>query len=358
MTLHDKMLAVYRGDIPDAVPVAIYSRYLPRGSAERELRELGCGIIEYHPLTSLLSPPWHFLGGYVSEVKGCESSEHFFWENGKPCFRRVFKTPVGEVFQEMQPDDAGAGSEHIRRHYIESADDYRVIQYIVENTVIRSNESAVKRKKTELGGDGVLFGRLDRCAYQKLLIELCGPETFFIDLAVDPERVLELMETMEKKLDEAFYLALDSEAEIFWQADNITSDMTPPNYFERFCLPVYKKRAKALGALGKPYLIHMDGKLKALSGLIRDAAFPVIESLTLPRMGGDMTYTEARDALNKIVVPNFPSNLCVEDDAAVERFVRELKEEAAGTPFLLQVSEDIPPGEWRRVLPVILRAVR
>jgi len=351
------MLAVYRGEIPDAAPVGVYSRYLPRGLAEREIRDAGCGIIDYYPLSSLLSPPWHFLDGYVSEVKNCECIQEYLWDGGKPYFRRTFKTPVGEIYQEMQPDPAGAGSEHIRKHYIEKAEDYRVAEFIVKNTVIASNERAVKRRMSDLGGDGVLFGRLDRCPYQKLLIELCGPETFFIDLATNPEPVHELMEAMEAKLDEAFEKVLDSAVEVFWQPDNITSEMAPPNYFERYCLPFYEKRAKALDSLDKPYIIHMDGKLSALKNLISSSGFKVIESLTLPRMGGDMSYTEARDILGKTIIPNFPSNLCIEEDEVIERFVRELAEEAEGTPFMLQVSEDIPPGEWRRVLPILCRSL-
>jgi len=358
MTLHDKMLAVYRGEIIDSVPVSIYSRYLPRGSAEREIRDMGCGIIEYHPLTTLLSPPWHFLDGYVSEVKNCESKEMFLWENGKPYFRRVFKTPIGEVSQEMQPDPAGTGSEHIRKHYIENENDYRIVQYIVENTVFRSNESAINRRKDDLGEDGVLFGRLDRCAYQKLLIELCGPETFFIDLVTKPEPVLELMEVMEKKLNEAFEISVDSGVEVFWQPDNITSDMTPPDYFNRYCLDFYIKRATVLKELDKPYLIHMDGKLKALSDSIKPIDFTAIESFTLPQMGGDMSYTEARIALNKTIIPNFPSNLCIEEDDVICSFLSQLKDETEGTPFMLQVSEDIPPLQWRRVLPIICEIFR
>jgi len=47
MSIHDRMMAVYRGQRPDRVPVAIYSRYLPRGACERAARELGLGIIDW-----------------------------------------------------------------------------------------------------------------------------------------------------------------------------------------------------------------------------------------------------------------------------------------------------------------------
>jgi len=65
-----RMMAVYRNQLPDVCPVSIYSRYLPRGTVERQVRSMGVGIIEYHPVTTLLAPPWHMKPGFLSEVAG------------------------------------------------------------------------------------------------------------------------------------------------------------------------------------------------------------------------------------------------------------------------------------------------
>ncbi|GAG04584.1 unnamed protein product, partial [marine sediment metagenome] len=65
-TVGQCMLAVYRGEVPERIPAAIYSRYLPRGACERVTRELGLGVIDFQPLVSLLAPPWHLMSGYLS----------------------------------------------------------------------------------------------------------------------------------------------------------------------------------------------------------------------------------------------------------------------------------------------------
>ena len=103
----------------------------------------------------------------------------------------------------------------------------------------------------------------------------------------------------------------------------------------------------------------MDGKIKALIDLINGIDFDVIESLSLPQIGGDLTLAEAIKVFpGKVIIPNFPSNLCYQSEEYIINFIKNLIEEAGEeTPFMLQVSEDLPIGQWERVLPIICRAM-
>jgi hypothetical protein len=358
-SIHDSMLAVYRGQTPDRIPVGIYERYLPRGSIEREVRELGLGLIAYVPVVTMLGPPWHLYPGYISEISGAEASVSYRWDGGAMVECRKYVTPVGSVTQEVTHDGGGVGSEHIRKHYIGGRDDYRTMQYLVEHTVLRRNEGAIAARMADLGGDGIVFGRLERSPYQKCLIEWAGPERFLIDLHTDPEPVQELLEALFRKQEESWALALDSQVEVFWQPDNITSLMTPPGAFRKYHLPFYRQRAKDARAAGKPFLVHMDGRIKALAPLIRESGIDVVESLSLPDIGGDMTLTEARAAVPEtVLVPNFPANWCTRSEAEIENSLATLLDEAGrAVPFMLQVSEDLPLTEWQRVVPLLMRTV-
>ena len=144
MTLHQRMMAVYRGQLPDQVPVAIYSRYLPRGTRERAAREMGLAIIDWHPVASLLAPPWHLQSNYLSEVKGAELSVRFRSQDGRRIERRTYQTPVGDVFQESSVDPT-YGSDWIQRFYIQTPEDYKVMTWLVEHTVFRRHESGLHR---------------------------------------------------------------------------------------------------------------------------------------------------------------------------------------------------------------------
>ena len=231
------------------------------------------------------------------------------------------------------------------------------MQYLVENTVIRANDGGLRSRMADLGSDGVVLGRVDRSPYQKLLIELAGPERFLLDLYTTPEPVLELMAAMDRRMDEAFDLAIASPAEVIWQPDNVTSDLTPPGQFKQYCLPFYEKHGRQCREAGKPYLVHMDGRTRALKNLIAAAAFDAVESFSLPIIGGDLPLAEARAAWpGKVILPNFPSSLCLQSEDQICAFLDDLMAQVpAGEPFMLQVSEDIPATEWQRVLPLLAR---
>ena len=356
MTVRERMLCVYNNESPDKIPLGIYSGYLPRGQIEREVREKGLGIIDFYPVVSMMAPPWHIGSGMLSEVKGAEMDIRYRWENGKMTERRSFVTPVGTIYQEVCQDKNGVGSEHISKHYISDSEDYKIMQYLVENTVFRKNEETLKARTRDLGEDGIVLGRIDRSPYQKCLIELAGAERFLVDLYTEPEPVLELLDAMGRKMDQAFEMMLESDIDVIWQPDNVTSDMTPPDNYEKFCMPLYNKYAEGIHGTGKRYVVHMDGRIKALCEKINQSGFDVIESLSFPEIGGDYSMTEALAAFpGKAIAPNFPSNLCNESDADIELYLRRLIGEIGAAPVMLQVSEDIPVGEWQRVLPLLVK---
>jgi hypothetical protein len=357
--LRARMLDAYWGRAAGATPLGIYSRYLPRGADERAVRNRGLGIVDYLPPTTLLAPPWHFYDEFLSEVTGAELTIARFRDGASWVERRTYSTPVGAVWQENAKDAGGVGSEHIRKHWIASLEDYRTMTWIVRHTVYASNAARVDERLRELGGDGVVLARLDRTPYQKCLIELVGPERFFFDLVETPEPVAELMEALGERLEEAFELALASRLEVLWQPDNVTCDMTPPDAFEAHLLPVYRKRAAAAEAAGKRYLVHMDGRLGPLAGQIAASGIHGVESFTLPDMGGDLALADARRLFPKATLhPSVPSNWFALSDGALEARARSLAAELRGSPSMLQVSEDIPPAELGRVLDAVLRATQ
>jgi hypothetical protein len=355
-TVRERMMKVYRNQVPDRSPVAIYARYLPRGSSERLVRNLGLGIIDYYPVVSMLAPPWHTHSGYLSEVKGADLDITFTWENGQAVEIRTYNTPLGSLTQRTRKDPAYA-SDWIDKFYISRLEDYKIMQYLVENTIFRSNRKEFQARQQDLAEDGVLLGRVDRSPFQKVLIELAGPERFLIDLQTEPEPVLKLLAALDRRMDEVFATVCESEAAVIWQPDNISCDMTPPTLFERFCLPYYSKHAQRLHERDKIFLVHMDGRLRAIKEMIARCPIDGIESFSLPEIGGDLTLAQAQAAWpDKLVLPNFPSPLATQDDRAITVFLEELLANlGSNTPFMLQVSEDIPPGTWQHLLPLICK---
>ena len=356
MTIRQRMMAVLRNTQPDQVPVAIYNRYHRSGEIERTARNNGLGIMYFEPPVSLLAPPWHLHPGYLSEVKGASFHVDFTWEEGGQVETRTYRTPVGSVSQRIVKDPS-YGSDWISQHYIKAPQDYEVMRYIVESTVFQKRDAAIRQQISDLGEDGIVLGRVDRLPFQKLLIELAGPERLFIDLADNPGPVEELLEAMNFRLQEQFTLALESEAEVIWQPDNVTADMTNPRYFGKYLSPLYQRFGNACRQAGKVYAVHMDGRLAALKALVAASPIDVIESFSLGEMGGNITTAEALATWpGKVLCPNFPASLAEDTQEEIARYLKGVIADFGGHPFILQISEDIPLNSYERVLPAVCLA--
>jgi len=351
------MRQAYLGDYQDTIPIGIYAKFLPRGTVERMSRTRGVGLIDFYPPVSLMSPPWLISQGHVSEVKHCEFSIQYAWESGTKLQERRFHTPVGDVSQIVKRDTSGIGSEHIVKHYITEKEDYKVVQYIVENTLFKSNSDDFESIEQNLGSDGVVLSRIDRSGYQKLLIELVNPKRFFFDYYDYPELIDELIETIDAKGDEQLKLVLDQGKDLIWQIDNISADMTPPQVFEKYHLPLYAKRQKLIKkCTGGAYIIHTDGKTTSLSSLFNQIGQVVIESFSLPCIGGDMELEDVK--LNMPahkVFPNFPSNWTKLEREDLKNHCEDLhaRLQTLEHPTMIEISEDIPEYAYMEVLPIL-----
>ncbi|MDR1370095.1 MAG: hypothetical protein LBJ72_08250, partial [Dysgonamonadaceae bacterium] len=143
-----------------------------------------------------------------------------------------------------------------------------------------------------------------------------------------------------------------------WQPDNITSDTTPPDIFSKYHLPFYEKIGTKCREAGKVYLVHIDGKTKALHTLIEKAPIDVIESFTLPLMGSDMTIEEALQAWpDKVICPNFPSSLCLESKDMILGYMKRISASFGNKPYMIQISEDIDDTKYNHVLRTLGKAM-
>ncbi len=320
---------------------------------------MGLGVIDFFPVVSMLAPPWHLQPGYLSEVKGAELDIRFAWEDGERIEIRRYRTPVGEVAQKTRIDPA-YGSDWVTKHYIERPEDYRVLRYLTEHTVLRRQDAAFEAGARNLGSDGVMLARLERSPFQKLLVELAGPERFLLDLYTQPEEPLALLEALARKSEEAFAMACDSSADILWQPDNVTAELTPPDCFRRYLAPFYERCVAAARQAGKVYLVHMDGRLKPLRKLIAGSPIHGIESFSSPETAGDMTIAEAATTWpGKVLLPNFPASLCHQPAKDTEAFLERCRSAIdQDVPLALQFSEDLPMDRWNTTVELVLKSLR
>jgi hypothetical protein len=133
----------------------------------------------------------------------------------------------------------------------------------------------------------------------------------------------------------------------------VTGEITDPRLFERYCVPFYKQVAELVHAKGKLLAVHFDGAMKPLKDLIASTDIDVVESFSLPEVGGDMTIEEAFEAWpDKAIVANIPSHFCLLDEKGIRSYLEDFFSRLPSKNFMFQVSENFPFAELRRVLPI------
>jgi hypothetical protein len=348
MTIRERILAALYRQEPDMVPLTVYESLLPRGERERELRKAGVGLV--------IRPPAHLVSHRNVEIINRE-----YWENGLLRIRRTIRTPVGEIWQTLEPDvTAYSGSNTwIHEHFIKGPEDYKVMEYYIRDGQNRDNYACLEEAKRCVGEDGIVYVRMGRSPIQAILYEMMGTERFSLHLYDYPELIDSLNETMCQKDEELYEIAAGAPVEVLVLVDNITADMVGVDRFKKYLVPVYKRIKEWLVGSNKLLGSHMDGALTALSEVIADTDLDIIEAFTPPPMG-DLSIRKAREAWpGKALWINYTSSVHLQPPEVIEAHTRELLEQAGGKKgFAISVTENAPVEALERSLGVIAAVLR
>jgi len=318
----------------------------PRGEKERLLRESGVGLV--------LRPPAHRVEYHQVEFVSRE-----YWENGRKRIRRTIHTPVGDIWQTLEPESTYESSSWILEHFIKEPEDYRVMEFVYKDAVFYDNYEYIREAKRRIGGDGLVYVRVAKVPIQEMLYQMMGLERFSFDYYDRHDLFDSLHNTMIERYEELFTLAAEAPVEILLFGDNITSDVVGDERFRNYCMPVYKRLQEQLSSTGKKLAVHMDGRLASLKDAIAEAEFDIVEALT-PSPMGDVSIREARQFWpEKALWINFTSSMHIEAPEVIEAHTRQLLEEAGSKRgFAIGVTEDAPVEALEKSLGIISRVLR
>lgn len=343
MEIKERILTAMSWGEPDRIPLTIYDWMLPRGLTERRLRDLGVGLIVRLP-------------AHQVQYREVEFITREYQDGGRKLIRRTIHTPVGDVWQTLEPDPAYGTSNWIQEHFIKGPDDYRVMEFYVRDGIYRDNFDVIREAQRRLGSDGLVFVRVAKAPLQEMLYQMMGLERFAVDYHGQRDLFDSLHAAMVKRYGELYDLAARSPVEILQLGDNISSDVVGVERFRTYLMPEYTRLMARLGGTGKKLAVHMDGRLRSLRKEIGEADFDIVEAMTPPPMG-DVSVKEARESWpGKALWINFTSSMHIEPPEVIEAHTRALVEEAGSKRgFGISVTEDAPVEALERSLAVIAR---
>jgi len=301
MSLRERILAVYSGDVPDVVPYMLdlshwfyHRNRLPWDlsaayeAPERELidchRRLGCGFY----LANLAS---FYSASFAEDVTA--ETEKQVREDGRPEIAWRLKTPLGEIERRRVWEETTYGW-GISRWGVRTEQDLAVLAYAMSRRRFTPNWPNYRAWVDEVGELGVVYIVAGYSAIGYLLHYWMGVEGVAYATADFPEAIRRAVDEINANNLRLVDLLAQSPAEVAILGDNFSSDVQSPAFFAKWSKPYYDEAVRRLHAAGKRVAVHIDGRLRGAIGMIRQTGADCGDAIT-PTPMGDLTPEACRD---------------------------------------------------------------
>jgi len=189
-----------------------------------------------------------------------------------------WRTPRGDLVRNYRLDAEGSWAEY--GHMVQQLGQLDIVRYIVERTEYIPHFERVERFLRETEAFGVSDLVLYRSPFGKLIHEYLGFEAVAYALFDHEPQVLDFLafhEHYDLKLTE---LAASGPGSIAILSDHADENLISPPWYQRFCIPYYRKACDLLHRAGKRVSTHLDGNFKGFLPFIKETGFDLLDGCT------------------------------------------------------------------------------
>lgn len=243
--------------------------------------------------------------------------------------------------------------------YIKQPEDYRVVEFMVNDTIYEPNHEEFFKVQQDLGEDGYITGNFGYSPMHMIMQIYLGVERFALELQDHPDEIMSLYEAIVEQHRRAYPLIAECPADVVLYGGNVSGEVVGKERFEKYYVPHYNKFADYLHEKGKLAGSHMDAMLKPILKSLGDCKLDLIEAFT-PTPDCDTSTREAREAWpGKVIWMNFPSSVHLARPEVIrEETLKILREAAPGDRFIVGVTENVPEHAWRTSMSTISQVLR
>ena len=298
MTPRERLLAVYRGQVPDRVPALADLSYWYAAHGGGKFipgKTDGANADKIAPLLAL----HRRCGAAIHLNLGTFYDEHYDdtvrVESGirGALYRHRFQTPVGAV-EELRAWSPVSYSWPIVQHMVRRVEDLRVIRYVFERIRYVARWDAWRQAEQTVGDMGVALVQSPYTGLGFLMSRYAGVERTVLLAADEPAEFEHTIATINAAHERVFTLLAEGPSQVLFQSDNLSSDVQSPPWLERYSGAYYRRMAQIAHAHGKPLVSHLDGRLRGLLGALAAMGFDGADAVT-PAPWGDLSPQACRD---------------------------------------------------------------
>ena len=343
-----RVRAALRGERPGKIPFTVYENMLHRCSIERELRNRGTCIVKRIASYRLVTP----------NVQQREI--HYNDENGRKVIKTIITTPVGELSKLRVPMGAttwqpGGICVSNREYMFKTKDDYKVLDFIINDTKVLPNYDKTSKMGGELGDDFILIDSMS-IPMQSLIISYMGMEHFCLEWMDNRDEVLKLMQSLWELCSKINIVVANGPLEHAICAGNIVPSIIGLENFRKYYMPAYNEAAHEMHKRGKLIGSHLDADN---THIMEDICCTDLDFIEAYDAGMSPPVKKAREIWkNKVLWLNWPSSWHLESEDKIKELTKQIIEEAEPVNgFLIGITEDVPEYRWQENFTLIMDAI-
>jgi len=272
-----------------------------------------------------------------------------------PPFKTTeYRTPKGTVsMKTIVTPQEGALSPYQAEVPFKSADDYPMIEHLLENTVLVPDLDDYLKQTEMVGENGVVIYTTVYSPMQEIMVRIMGFERFFFELYDHPSKVEHLYELMKGMVWQKLKILAESPEEIPMVCGNWSDDIHTP-VFRKYFIPWFQEVVEFLHSKGKLAHAHIDGEMKRLIHMFLETGIDVAEAWS-PAPMTSVTTAELRKAWgDKVTIWGGVPAILFEpqySDEEFDAYVKNLfKEIAPGYNFIVGMGDNLAfDGKIERV---------
>ena len=361
MTLRERILAVYRGDVPDCVPFMLdlshwfYHRTHRPWDLSQAYEEPEYALIDEH---KRLGAGFYVpnLGSFyaVEYTDGVETETIKIDHDGQPEIIWRLHTPEGSIERRRIWHEL-TYSWPISAWGIHSEQDLRVLARALSSRRFRFRPDRYQAWVERVGDMGVVYLLPGYSGMGYLLNYWMGVEEVMYAAADWPHLLRETVDRINANNLEMIDALAAAPGEIVIMGDNFSSDIQPPHFFAAWSRNYYAEAIRRLHKAGKYVAVHIDGQLRGALNMFAEIDADCADAVT-PKPMGDLTPEQCRCEAGpnfilsggvspELWLPNVPLE---EFKAAVRAWLRL----RTTSPRLIAAAGDqVPPGaEEERII--------
>ena len=300
MTLRERILSVYAGERPDAVPCMLdlshwfYHRQKQPWDLSVAYEKPEYDLIDYHRrnrigfyLPNLAS---FYSTSYPDDVRLTTTKST---TNGSPAIRWRIETPSGAIERERVWNEV-TYSWQIDAWGISDEQGLKVFREAMSRRRFEPQWEKYRAWTEQVGDTGVVYLPLGYSGMGYLLNLWMGVEGVSYAIVDFEDAMRETVEAVNANLLDLVDLACTSPAEVVIFTDNFSSDVQSPAFFAKWTRAYYLELVRRLHAAGKYVAVHIDGRLKGALQMIRETGADCADAVT-PKPMGDLTPAQCRE---------------------------------------------------------------